>query len=554
MTIMSRVAGTMAKLPKAGTRQVTVERDLATEMPDGAVLLADRWYPATLRVGTAPTVLLRSPYGRRQLGLVGRLFAERGYQAVIQSCRGTFGSGGDWVPFHNEQADGRSTLEWVAAQPWFDGQLFTFGPSYLGLTQWAVAEGAPEFVRAMALTVTSSRFRDAVVYPGGGFALETGIAWLYQVNHQESGNLKVFRAMRATDRIVQKACQVLPLSKSDAAAIGLPAPFYQDWLRHETPGDAWWDPVDFGRRLDAIPPSTLLGGWYDLFLPAQVADYEALRSAGRDARLTVGPWTHASPRGMGEALRDGLEWFDEHVQHAAAAVPAAGTPSPSRRPPVRLFVMGSDRWEEFAEWPPPAEQEHWYLGSGGTLTTEPPAAGPPDRYTYDPADPTPAAGGPSLNAKSAGPKDQAAREDRSDVVTYTSAVLKNDLKVVGPLTAQLHLRSSLDHTDFFVRLCDVSEKGRSTNLSDGIIRVGPGDVKKDAEGVFSLSISMWPTANTFKAGHRVRLQVSSGAHPLFARNTGSGEPLASATTFCAADQEIWHDADHPSSLLLPVVV
>ena len=220
MTLLSRIAGALAHLPPADTRRVTVERDLATPMPDGTVLLADRWYPATLRVGTAPTVLLRSPYGRRQLGIVGRLFAERGYQVLIQSCRGTFGSGGDWVPMRNEQVDGRATLAWVAAQTWFDGQLFTFGPSYLGLTQWAVAEGAPDFVRAMALTVTSSRFRDAVVYPGGVFALETGIAWLHQLEHQEGGPLAVLRAQRAAAR---DRPEVLRRAAPAATAIGRPS-------------------------------------------------------------------------------------------------------------------------------------------------------------------------------------------------------------------------------------------------------------------------------------------------------------------------------------------
>jgi putative CocE/NonD family hydrolase len=544
MTLLSRLAGTMAKLPPAATRQVTVERDVATPMPDGVVLLADRWFPATLRVGSAPTVLLRSPYGRRQLGLIGRLFAERGYQVLIQSCRGTFGSGGDWVPMRNEQADGRATLEWVAAQTWFDGQLFTFGPSYLGLTQWAVAEGAPDFVRAMALNVTSSRFRDAVVYPGGVFALETGICWLYQLEHQERGTVAVLRSMMATGGVVKSACEVLPLSDSDSAVIGRPAAFFQDWLTHDTAGDAWWDPVDFGRQLAEVPPSTLVGGWYDLFLPAQMADYEALRAAGREVRVTIGPWTHASPRGMGEAVRDGLEWFDAHVGPA---------PSPSGRAGVRLFVMGDDRWEEFAEWPPPAELQTWYLGSGGTLSPESDQGGPPDRYRYDPADPTPAVGGPALNARSAGPKDQQPREARSDVVTYTSPVLPEDLTVIGPLSVRLHLRSTLDDTDFFVRLCDVSPKGHSTNLSDGIVRLTAANVTKDDDWVFATTIPMWPTANTFKAGHRIRLQVSSGAYPLFARNPGRGEPLATATKLSVADQEIWHDADHPSTLTLPVM-
>ncbi len=168
-------------------------------------------------------------------------------------------------------------------------------------------------------------------------------------------------------------------------------------------------------------------------------------------------------------------------------------------------------------------------------------------------DPTPAVGGASLNVHSAGRKDQRRREHRHDVLTYTSPVLTEDLTVIGPLTAELYLRSSLEHTDFFVRLCDVSEKGRSSNISDGIVRLAPGSVHKEEDGVFRLEIAMWPTANTFLAGHRLRLQVSSGAHPLFCRNTGTGEPLATATTMRSADQEVFHDAARPSSIALPVV-
>jgi uncharacterized protein len=543
MTVGGWIAGRAAKLPPARTREVSVERDLTAKMPDGAALLADRWFPTNPST-PPPTVLLRSPYGHRQLGMIGRLFAERGYQTVIQSCRGTFGSGGDWFPMHNEQVDGRATLEWIAAQPWFDGQLFTFGPSYLGLTQWAVAEDAPDFVKAMALNVTASNFRDAVVYPGGSFALETGLAWLHQVEHQELPVARMLRAQLRTSKVVRSASAVLPLQEGDRAAVGHPVDFYQSWLTYEAPGDPWWDGINFSRRLERIPPATLVGGWYDIFLPSQVADYEALRQAGREARLTIGPWTHASGSGMAAALRDGLEWFDEHRD---------GRRPPSTRAAVKLFVMGSRQWREFSQWPPAAELQPWYLGRGGSLGPELPGQGPPDRFRFDPATPTPAVGGPSLNMRTAGRKDQKTRESRPDVLTYTSGVMSHDVTVVGPLTATLYVRSSREHTDFFTRLCDVSPKGKSVNLSDGIIRLTPGAVRKESDGIIRLEVAMWPTANTFRAGHRIRLQVSSGAHPLFATNTGSGEPLGSAATLHRADQEVFHDEAHPSCLTLPVV-
>jgi hypothetical protein len=344
--------------------------------------------------------------------------------------------------------------------------------------------------------------------------------------------------------VLRSACDVLPVGKCDAAALGQPAPVYQDWIAHSAPGDQWWDPVRFGQRVNSLPPASVIGGWYDLFLLAQVADYEALRGAGRPARLTIGPWTHASPGLFAETVRDGPRWFDEQLGVHPGSEPRA---------PVRVFVMGSRTWQEFSLWPPAGETQRWYLGRWGNLGPEPPAESAPDRFHYNPHDPTPAVGGPSLNVRTAGRKEQRRREHRHDVVTYTSPVLIEDLTVIGPVTATLYLRSSLEHTDFFVRLCDVSEKGRSYNLSDGIVRLEPGSVDKGEDDVFRLDIALWPTANTFRAGHRIRLQVSSGAHPLFCRNAGTGEPAATGANLRGADQEVFHDAARPSSIALPVV-
>ena len=286
-----------------------------------------------------------------------------------------------------------------------------------------------------------------------------------------------------------------------------------------------------------------MGGWYDIFLAAQVADYEGVRRAGRSGRLTIGPWTHSSPGLVGETVRDGLSWFDAQLGRSAGL----------ERAPVRVFVMGRNRWEEFSLWPPAAEEQLWYLGPERTLVPEPGPAREPDRFHFNPHDPTPAVGGASLNPGTSGPKDQRERESRRDVLTYTSPVLKEDLAVVGPLRATLFVRSSLANSDFFVRLCDVDRKGKSINISDGILRLGPGSVKEEDDGVCEIDIDMWPTANTFRTGHRIRLQVSGGAHPLYARNLGTGEPLATGSSMRSADQEVFGGGARSSSIALPVV-
>lgn len=541
MTVMSSLMARSIGLAPAATTDVVVDRDLTTTMPDGTVLLADRWRPR--RAVHLPLVLLRSPYGRRQLGLIGRLMAERGYQVLIQSCRGTFGSGGTLLPFRHERSDGLATLEWIAGQAWFGGTTLTFGPSYLGLTQWAVAGEAPEHLKAMALDVTARRFRDAVVHPGGSFALETGATWLGLVTVQERGLARILASESRAPRRLARVAVALPLADADRVGLGRTIDFYQEWLNHERPGDPWWDEVDFSPDLSHVPPASLVGGWYDIFLPYQVADYVALRQAGRPARLTIGPWTHTSLAAGGAQIADAVDWFDEQLGRQAPTRTVGG---------VRLSVLNTERWVDLDSWPPPATRERWHLHRHGRLEPAGPGPGGPDRFRYDPADPTPSVGGPSLNWRTAGRRDQAGREARTDVLCYTSAVLTADVTVAGPLTVDLWLRSSRAHTDVVVRLCDVDLKGASTNISDGILRIEPDAVEQDADGILHLQVPMWPTAVAFGRGHRIRLQVSSGAHPLFARNPGTDERLGAATTLVAADQEVFCDPDHPSAIELPI--
>jgi uncharacterized protein len=540
MSVATRVIELVAHLPPARTRAITVRRDLEVPMPDGITLLADRY--GARDHGMQPVILMRSPYGRGGLhAFAARIFAERGFQVVVQSCRGTHGSGGTFDAYRNEVQDGLATLAWIEAQPWFPGKIAMFGPSYLGIAQWAVAADPPASLRALAPAITSSRVR-AFTYTGGAFSLDGTLAWLELLARQGRTAQQQVRARFDAKRRRAKASATLPLLEADQVLTGEHVPFYQDWLAREH-DDAFWQPVEFDRHIDAVTiPVTMVTGWYDIFLPVQLADYLALRSAGRDARLTVGPWQHADPGVALESLRDGLDWFGTHLLDTPAAKPRAR---------VRLFVGGSKRWVEFDEWPPPARAVRWHLQPGGGLHPRLPEGGTADRFRYDPSDPTPSVGG-SLLARSGGPRDNRKLEERSDVLVYTSSSLVRDVEVIGPVSAELHVRSSLEHTDFFVRVCDVEPSGRSVNICDGLARLGPGDWHAGPDGVTTVSVSLWPAAHVFGRGHRIRVQVSSGAHPRFARNLGGGEPLGTAKTMHIAEQEVWHSADHASAVVLPV--
>lgn len=530
------------KIPPPDTLDVDIERDIKVPMADGVVLLADRYFPRG--GGKPPTILVRSPYGRSSIvGFVlGRIFAERGFQVLIQSCRGTFGSGGKLDPFHNEQADGLATIAWLKAQDWFSGELATMGPSYLGFVQWAVAREAGPALKAVAAQITASEFRSQT-YPGEAFSLSTALAWAHLVHNQEGSPLQKIIGQIRQDRVLASAFKILPLREADRLAVGRRVEFFQEWLEHNEAGDPWWKKSDFSESVaEVTAPVNLLSGWYDIFLPWQLKDYAALQQAGRAPYLTIGPWSHADKPLFGAMVRESLAWFRAHL---------LGDRSRLRDAPVRIFVMGVDQWREYPAWPPPSQSQRWHLQPGRALAPEPPAVSEPDRYRYDPADPTPAVGGPLLTTES-GPRENRDLEARRDVVCYTSAPLERDLTVIGPVRAELYVRSSLEHTDFFARLCDVHPSGQSINICDALVRLAPGRITPEPDGSLRVTLDLWPTAHGFRRGHRLRLQVSSGAHPRFARNTGSGEPLGAATTLIAADQTVYHDPDHPSAVILPV--
>src|SRR5215471_3643725 len=246
--------------------------------------------------------------------------------------------------------------------------------------------------------------------------------------------MNMLLGMWGRNRKLEKAYKHLPLSEADRIIIGQPTPLFQNVLLHG-PDDDYWKPVDFSARIGEVTiPIYLMGGWYDLFLDWQLKDYLALRAAGRHPFLLVGPWVHGDISSASIMTRETLNWLRAHIN---------GDPSNLREAPVRLFVMGANRWRNFPDWPPPAQTERWYLQPGAALAPTRPPTSEPDHYRYDPADPTPAVGGNSLGSrKHMGAKDNRQLEARADVLVYTSAVLEHDMEVIGPVTAELFVRSS----------------------------------------------------------------------------------------------------------------
>lgn len=530
------------RLPPPLTRDLAVERDIEIAMRDGTVLLADRWAPRESHQ-PLPTVLLRSPYGRA--GAVApylRPIVERGYQVVCQSTRGTFGSGGAFEVLRHERDDGLDTVDWIVKQSWFNGKLVMFGSSYGGYTQLAIADA--EALRAIAPAFTSSHLVEIFHRPEG-LLLEAVLRWTRMLGVQEDRNMLVDAVSRRAGRAVSAAAASVPLADGDRIVVGGPSPTFQDLVHHDSE-DGIWAAGDHRRLLTKYTaPARLVTGWYDFFLLHALRDFVALRQGGNDAEITIGPWVHFSVSGIGHMMRESLDWFDVHC---------GGRPREDRRP-VRLRVMGTAGWRDYDEWPPPGYAPlRWYLQAEGHLGAARPEPSAPDRFRYDPNDPTPSVGGPAFSFTGAGRKDNRKLAARPDVLSYTSAPLAADTEIIGEVNAEVWLRSSRSHTDVYVRICDVDHRGRCFNVCDGIATLSDERPEVDSDGVAFVRVQLWPTAYRFRRGNRIKVLVAGGAHPMYARNPGTGEPRATATTLLPADQEIFHDPDRPSAILLPVAL
>jgi hypothetical protein len=533
-------------------------------MRDGVLLKADVHLPDG--DGPFPAAIIRTPYDRTALKSRDNTdaFTQSGIAVVVVDTRGRFDSQGKFTPLAVEGPDGTDTLEWVLAQPWCNGRTATSGGSYVGYTQWAALEQPGAAIHAMVPYVTTADMYD-LAYRNGAFNLATILGWSCTMHARNKVDTAAYL-------MAARAMTTLPLTSADNKA-GFQLDFYDDWVSHPV-RDAFWDPYNFR---DNIPnmrgPALLVAGWFDLFLGPQIEDFMAVRKnappdVAAQSRLVIGPWDHSGALVSGlieldpdntlvEATKNMARgWFDHFLLD--------DDNSAAHMKPVRLFIMGANRWEFFDNWPPErTTPTPFYFHSDGTAANpsgggmlnrnKPAAAEPPDTYTYDPRDPTPSRGG-TLLATEMGPQDYAKVDERADVLSYTSAPLEQPLTIAGPVSVTLFAATDACGADFVARLMDLRPDGKAVSLAEGIIRTQSLGSNQPAPGApHQYAIDLWATAYQFPAGHRMRVDIASAAFPHWDRNrnlcdapAGLGKKTAPAT------QTIFHNPDMASHIILPV--
>ena len=571
-----------------------IETNMLVPMRDGVKLYADVYRPEG--PGPFPVLLQRTPYDKTGPLAAGDLHvlsaAQQGYSVVIQDTRGRYTAEGEFYCFRDDINDGYDTVEWAAAQPWSSGKVGMYGSSYVGATQWLAALARPPHLTAIIPNVTASNYHEGWAYQGGAFELGFNVSWtlgsLALANFKNLASVKNVPLER--EQMLVEAIDSMgnsfrhsPLKEFPHLKDGL-ADYFYDWIAHPD-YDEYWKKLSIEEHHSEIAvPSLNIGGWYDIFLGGSIRNYLGMREtagsedARRGHKLLIGPWLHSSRGGSlvgshyfgsaadaGALDLDGIhfKWFDYWLKGIDNGI--------LDEPPVRIFVMGDNVWREEQEWPlARARPTEYYFHSGGkanslqgngTLSTEPPTEESPDIFLFNPADPVPTKGGQlCCNAYfvANGAFDQSEIEAREDVLVYTTPPLQQEVEVTGPLTVTLWAATSAKDTDFTAKLVDVCEDGCARNLTDGIIRARYRDSSSSPSllepgKAYRYTIDLWATSNVFKAGHRIRVEISSSNFPRFDRNTNTGNLIAEDKEFKPALQTVLHDREHPSHITLPIV-
>jgi uncharacterized protein len=568
--------------------KVKLDIDVPVQMRDGIVLRADIWQPAS--GDCFPAILVRLPYSKDSFFSSGgahymnSLRAVRsGYAVVVQDCRGTGSSGGEFFPWRDDPSDGFDSIEWIAAQPWCDGNIGMWGFSALGGTQWNAAIAQPPHLKVISPSMTPTLNRGLPLMENGAYYLFIMLSWylnmcniLWRRNRLPPVRLKAIREQLDywADHM-DELLGFLPLKDSPlnslAAELGLPD-LYTNFYTNIDDGEFWkicGSPVP----LEKIRvPALHVTGWYDPPLGNVLASYQAmLTRAGsdlsrRNQKLIIGPWIHGGGlpanadilklgiSAAGDITGDHLHWFDYWLKGQLNGL--------NEEPPVRIFILGKNIWRNENEWPlARTRYTRFYLHSrgqangcfgGGSLNQELPASEPPDKYLYDPRS--------APLAFSRGPEEKINLEKRPDVLIFDSEPLSDNLEVVGPVILNLFAASTARDTDFMAKVMDVFPDGHAINLNSagGMVRAryrnGETNPSLIVPGeIYQYSLDLKSIGNVFKTGHRIRVQISSSNFPMWDRNPNTGLPIGQDSSMREAVQTILHDPDHPSYLVLPII-
>lgn len=547
------------------TESVKIEFNRRVPMRDRVELSADIYRPDA--PGRFPVILSRTPYTKTSGSTlkIAKYFVSHGYAFVTMDVRGRGDSDGTFTPYVKDGVDGYDAIEWCAGQPWSTGKVGTLGGSYNGLIQWLTAVHQPPHLAAMIPMVSPS---DPFVEWPTGLPLIPTISWF----HFTSGH--VAQNMEAVDW--NKLYWHLPMITMDEA-MGRPNRNWKDEIEHSKL-DGWWEPRRYQNKYNRVQvPALGISGWYDDEQVGTPLNFAGMTSKSIDERvrrsqkMLMGPWPHAinSTSKLGEVdfgstavidLNDTwLRWFDYWLKGIDNGV--------MKEPPVRIFVMGENVWRNENEWPMARTKWTKYfihsngrantLSGDGSLSTSEPANESTDSYKYDPAKPVPFITDPSF-AQIGGPDDYRKVEQREDVLVYTTEPLLEDFEVCGPIKVKLFATSSARDTDFMAKLIDVWPNGFAQRLIDGMVRARFRDGMDkpsliEPGRVYSYDLDLWNTCQLYKKGHRIRLEISSSAFPKYDRNLNTGEPLGQSAAMQVAEQKIYHDREHPTYVLLPIV-
>ncbi len=568
---------------------VKEQRGVRVPMRDGVELSTDIYLPDA--EGTFPVILVRTPYKKEMAELQAHYYSRRGYAVAVQDCRGRFESKGVWEPFVNEPKDGFDTIEWFAKQPWCNGKVGMIGASYLGWVQWwAASERPPHLVTIIPNVAPPDPFFN-IPYEYGVFFLQAGIWWADVLESEATADLSGAAFSKIGEKKYQKLLRSLPVIDVDKSVLGKENPYWRKWIEHPT-NDEYWRQASFLDRLGEVRlPVFHQSGWFDGDGIGSKLNYLRMASHGHPhQKLVLGPWGHTpephrrvgdrdfGPSAIVDLQREYLRWFDYWLKDVKNGI--------TDEPLVSLFVMGSNRWLRGNKYPLPETRfEKWYLVSNGNANTSsgdgrvtrelPQANSPSDRFTYDPGDPTPAPHiyeEPEDEAGKDAPKEKSVEDKkkerdayhnqvtqrRRDILVYVSDPMEEALTFAGPLSATLYAATSAKDTDWFVRLMEVEADGKVFMLAEGKIRARFRSSMQNPQllepgKVYDYAIDLWQTGITIPKGNRLRVEVASASFPLFSRNLNTGGHNETETDYVAAEQAIYHDAEHPSHIVLPVI-